>query len=80
MLELQGPLVDGGVGHVEALAVLQHARQVAVQVLHAVILVALHLVPVGKHCRSHFGKEGRVWGGAGGGGRNTLLYSECVGM
>lgn len=69
VLEPQRPLVDAGVGDVVALGVLQHQRQVRVDVLDRLVLVVLHPVPVGELTGTH------IWEG---GHRNTELYTASV--
>lgn len=69
VLELQRPLVDGGVRNVVALGVLQHQRQVGVDELDRLVLVVLHPVPVGNHGHSHLGRRAQKY---------CTVHSECV--
>lgn len=69
VLELQRPLVDGGVRNVVALGVLQQQRQVGVDVLDRLVLVVLHPVPVGNHGHSHLGRRAQKY---------CTVHSKCV--
>lgn len=69
VLELQRPLVDGGVRNVVALGVLQHQRQVRVHVLNGLVLIVLHPVPAGNYGHSHLGRRAQKY---------RTVHSECV--
>lgn len=69
VLELQRPLVDGGVRNVVALGVLQHQRQVGVDELDRLVLVVLHPVPVGNHGHSQLRRRAQKY---------CTVHSECV--
>lgn len=69
VLQLQRPLVDAGVRDVVALGVLQHQRQVRVDLLHRLVLVVPHPVPVGNYGHSHLERRAQKY---------QTVHSECV--
>lgn len=52
VLKLEHPLIDGRVRNIVAFGILKHQRQIWVNVLNALILIVLHLVP-GEYYGSH---------------------------
>lgn len=61
MLELEGSLVDGGVRNIVTFGILEHERHVRVNVLNTLILIVLHLVPVGNYGLSHLGRRAQKY-------------------
>lgn len=57
VLEFESTLVDGGVRNIVAFGILKHLHQIRVDMLHTLIFVVLHLVPVGNYGLSHLERK-----------------------
>ena len=61
VLEFECTLVDGRVRNIVAFGILEHQRQIRVDMLNTLILIVLHLVPVGNYGLSHLGRRAQKY-------------------